>query len=149
MTKYVDSNNSNRPTGDYSKIISQIAKDGVCPFCEENLVKYHKNSLEKKRYWTMTDNMYPYKPSLHHKLFIHRTHITNISQISTEAWQELYNLYLQEITDNSIEGGTLAMRFGDTRFTGASVSHLHAHLIQSNPDDPDYEKTKGLIMRIG
>lgn len=149
MMKYVDSNNANRPSGNYARVIDQIAKDGICPFCEENLEKYHKNPLEKKKYWTVTNNMYPYKPTLHHKLFIHRAHVTHIHQVSAEAWQELREIYLHEVSKNSVDGGTLAMRFGNTKFTGASVSHLHAHLVQSNPDDPDYDATRGLLMRIG
>ena len=28
-----------------------------------------------------------------------------------------------------IKGGALAMRFGDTNYTGASVAHLHFHII--------------------
>ena len=147
---FVDAENSKaRPTGEYSKVIDKIAKDGVCPFCPEHLSKYHKRPLEDKVYWTVTDNMYPYKPSKHHRLIIHRKHITHIDQVAPAAWHELMEIFLKESADRKISGGTLVMRFGDTKFTGASVSHLHAHIVQSDPDDPSYEKEKGLTMRIG
>ena len=150
MSKFVDQNNTQPPErGEYAKIIGKIANDGVCPFCSEHLAKYHKKPLENKVFWTITDNMYPYKPSKHHRLIIHREHIAHIDQVSPPAWHELMEIFIKEVAERKITGGTLIMRFGDTKFTGASVSHLHAHIVQSDPDDPAYDKTKGLTMRIG
>lgn len=150
MSAYVNNDNTqSRPDGAYAKVIDQIAKDGVCPFCPENLTKYHKKPLEQRRFWTVTDNMYPYKPSKQHRLLIHREHITDPRELSPEAWSELLEIFKEETASRSISGGTFVMRFGDTKFTGASVSHLHAHIVQSDPDDTSYDKTKGLTMRIG
>lgn len=147
---FVDTNNpQSRPDSHYSGVISQIAKDGVCPFCPEHLKNYHKPAITEKKYWSITDNMYPYKPNKHHRLIIHREHITHFSEVSPEAWIELKEIADQEMVARDIGGGTFIMRFGETRFTGASVTHLHAHLIQSNPDDPTYDAQKGLVMRIG
>lgn len=150
MSMFVNADNTKaRPTGEYAKVIDGIAKDGVCPFCPDHLAKYHKKSIEKKAFWTVTDNMYPYKPSKNHRLFIHTDHITHLSEVSQEAWKELEDIISSDITERKITGGTFIVRFGDTKFTGASVTHLHAHLVQSDPDDPSYDKTKGLTMRIG
>lgn len=148
--KFVDPENTqSRPTGEYAKVIDGIAKDGVCPFCPEHLAKYHKNPIEKRKYWIVTDNMYPYKPSKHHRLIIHTEHVTHIDEVSPPAWHELMEIFLAESKNEKIAGGSLIMRFGDTKFTGASVSHLHAHIVQSDPDDPVYDKARGLQMRIG
>ena len=144
-----EENTEARPTDAYGKVISQIAKDGVCPFCSDNLKKYHKNPLEEKKYWWVTDNMYPYQPTKHHRLIIHKEHITHLKELSGEAWTELLAIIKDETKTRSLNGGTLLLRFGDTRFTGASVSHLHANIIQSDPDDSSYDKKKGLITRIG
>ena len=150
MKPFVDPNNAQaRPTGEYAQVINKIAQDGVCPFCPEHLTKYHKKPLEQKKFWTVTDNMYPYKPSKHHRLIIHREHITHLNEVSTEAWNELLEIFKAETAGKDISGGTFVMRFGNTKFTGASVSHLHAHIVQSDPDDPSYDKAKGLTMRIG
>ncbi len=150
--KFVDIENS-RPGTHYENVISKIRKDGVCPFCPEQLANYHTNPiLRETRHWKATDNMYPYKAARHHVLFIYNKHITHVSEMEDEAWAELFGLYKEEIARRNIEGGTLLFRFGDTRYTGASVGHLHAHLIQSNPDDPEYKTIKqftGLAGRIG
>lgn len=149
--KHVNHDNTQgRPSGDpYKRVIAEIAEHGVCPFCKDNLQKYHKPKLEERSYWWLTDNMYPYKPSRHHRLIIHKEHISHIGELSEEAWKELQAIIKEETTRLNITGGTTIMRFGETRFTGASVNHLHAHIVQSDPDDDSYDKQKGLTMRIG
>lgn len=148
--EFVNTDNPNsNPNGNYAGVISQIAKEGICPFCPEHLNKYHKKPITENRHWLVTDNMYPYKPSRIHKLLIHKGHISHISEISVEAWAELHAILRNITIDDSVTGGTFMMRFGDTKYTGASVTHLHAHIIQSDPDHADYEKSKGLVIRIG
>ncbi len=143
------SNTRSRPDGAYSEVIAKIAEDGVCPFCPENLAKYHKKPVTEKKHWLVTDNMYPYKPSRYHRLLIHKAHIAHISELTTEAWTELREIIKDESVRAGVTGGTFIMRFGDTRYTGASVTHLHANLVQSDPDDPAYDAGKGLLTRIG
>lgn len=151
MSEFVNINNT-RP-GIYEKTIAQIKDDGVCPFCPDQLAKYHKNPILKEtKNWLMTDNMYPYKPVKNHVLFIHRSHITHANQITPEAWLELQELANSLYKDRDMLQGSLVMRFGQTKNTGASVSHLHAHILESNPDDPDYHKKQewfGLVARVG
>jgi ATP adenylyltransferase len=140
-------NTAHRPTATYSNVISQIQKDGVCPFCPESLAKYHKNPILKNgSFWLLTNNMYPYEEAKYHALLIHKAHITSFSEISKEAWDELNDFIKDFTVGNEIPGGTFIMRFGDTRYTGASVSHLHANLV--SPDGEDKER-KPIIARIG
>lgn len=146
--KFVNADNTqHRPDGKYNSVITNIQKDGVCPFCPDQLAKYHKNPIiDETKYWLVTNNMYPYKNVRHHILLIHKEHIETIQEITDEAWKELHTIFLQAIGRSNIPGGTLFIRFGDTRFTGASVSHLHAHLVSSDPDNPEYTP---LLTRIG
>lgn len=133
----------------YEQVIKGIAGDGVCPFCSEHLLAYHKKPIVEKKYWWVTDNMYPYHPVRQHFLFIHKAHIEHIAEISDRALTELHAI----IKEKKIAGGAFVLRFGDTHFTGASVAHLHAHLVQSDPDHADYAKEKkiaaGVAMRVG
>src|SRR3989338_11114151 len=124
MANFVDTNNSNRGGGyeKYRNVIDEIKKDGVCPFCPENLSRYHKNLiLNDGKYWIITDNMYPYKGAKHHILLIHKKHIENVTDIAEDAWTELFDLIRSETKKRNIKGGTFYMRFGDTAYTGASV----------------------------
>src|SRR3989338_9062492 len=91
--------------------MEKINKDGVCPFCPENIIKYHKKPIIKNgRWWALTENDFPYKGSSFHLLAIYKKHINNISE-------------------NKIKGASFFIRFGDTDYTGGTVEHLHAHLL--------------------
>jgi len=147
---FVNQNNSSsRPTGEYNEVIKKINMDGVCPFCPEHLKKYHKKPIVERKYWWVTDNMYPYSPSKHHRLLIHKGHISHYNEIGIEAWIEMQEIINKETKDLNITGGAFIMRFGETRFTGGTVSHLHAHITQSDPDHESYDPKKGMVMRIG
>lgn len=152
MSEFVNLNNA-RPGTQYEKTITQIKQDGVCPFCPEQLAKYHKNpTIKETENWIMTDNMYPYKPVKNHVLFIHKKHITHANQITPEGWAELQTLANFLYSERKMIQGALVMRFGQTQHTGASVSHLHAHILESNPDDPSYntkQEWHGLVARVG
>ncbi len=136
-----------RAGGDYKKIIKKIVRDRVCPFCPQNLARYHtKPILKTGRWWILTENGYPYKGALHHLLLIHRKHIEDITKISPAAWGELLKMAQAEVKKRAIAGGTFYMRFGDPFATGASVSHLHANLISP---DIDKKNRKPILARVG
>jgi diadenosine tetraphosphate (Ap4A) HIT family hydrolase len=140
-------NTSFRPDGVYRQVIDKIKDDGVCPFCPEQVARYHKKPIiADGRYWILTDNMYPYKGAKHHILLIHKMHIETITNISPEAWSELLELTHMEAKKRAIAGGTFYLRFGDTSYTGASVIHLHANLISSDMSNKDREP---IFMRVG
>lgn len=139
-----------RPGDHYERVIKEIAEHKVCPFCKEHLSKYHKNPiLIEGKYWLATNNMYPYKNTINHVIFINKEHIEHMEEISGDSWVELQEQVKKISDERNIVGGTFLIRFGNTNYTGASVSHLHAHLIQSNPESENYDKKMGLTARVG
>lgn len=144
---FVNQDNSKR--GNYAKVIDDIAREKICPFCSEHIYRIHPNPIVEKTYWLVTDNAYPYKPVKQHLLLVHKMHIENVSDLSGEAWDELRQIIVELSQDRGMAGGALVMRFGDTKYTGASVTHLHAQLVQGDSDSPEYEKAKGVLCRIG
>lgn len=144
---FVNENNA-RP-GTYGQVIADIAQQGVCPFCPEQIHKFHEKPIEERTHWLVTENMYPYPATKHHVMLVHKTHIEHIVDISAEAWSELQQIIVEQTKKRDLTGGSFVCRFGDTKFTGASVTHLHAHLVQSNPDDAAYDTQQGLRVRLG
>lgn len=142
-------NQLNTRPGGYDKVIADIAEKNICPFCSDHLATFHPLPRDQREFWTLTDNQYPYKPAKHHKLIIHTEHIEHLSQITPEAWRELGEIFQEQVAMNDMTGGVCILRFGDTKYTGGTVSHLHANLVQSNPDDPAYDPAVGLVRRIG
>ncbi len=129
----VNIENSNRPSDlkeKYLQVIKRIEKDKLCPFCFENLLKYHKKPiLLENKSWIVTENMYPYSNSKLQILFIHKRHIFSVNEIKPSEWKELNYVVNYIIEKFKIKGGAFAMRFGNTKITGASVSHLHCHIL--------------------
>lgn len=139
----------NSKRGDYAKVIDEIAAAKICPFCPEHIHRIHPNSIDERQFWLVTDNAYPYKFTKHHILIVHKAHIEHVSELSSDAWGELQQIVNELTKTKNITGGSFFMRFGDTNFTGASVAHLHAQLLQSNPDDTMYDIVSGVQCRLG
>ena len=148
MADFVNADNTTfRLDPTYRGVIENIKKDGVCPFCPDNFSKYHKNPILKEgTYWLLTRNMYPYEGAKQHVLILHKAHIETFADISSEAWIEFKALSDALIKEIGLPGGTLIMRFGDTRYTGASVRHLHANLVSPDGENPD---RKPIMTRVG
>jgi diadenosine tetraphosphate (Ap4A) HIT family hydrolase len=134
MSKFVNLENIRRD--DQKKVMEEIASNNHCPFCSENLNKYHKNPILKEgKYWLLTDNQWPYEKVKHQLLAIHKKHIEHISEMEPEAAAELISLFKEVVTKRKIPGGGIAIRFGtnpDKGSYGSSVAHIHAHLIEQD-----------------
>lgn len=128
---------------DQKQVMRDILAADHCPFCEENLKTYHKAPILKEgKYWTLTENQWPYDHTKHHFLLIYKQHVTNLSGADAEAGRELFELiqWLEQTYD--IPGGGLAMRFGDTDYSAGTVAHLHAQLLVPQINDEDFEPVK-------
>lgn len=133
-------------------VYEKIAEDKTCPFCvdfkerKETLTYHQKPVLIDGKYWAVTENFDPYKGTSYHFLIIHREHITSMSEVSREASTELIELIRQLEETYSLPAAVFLMRFGDTRYTGASVAHLHAQLVLG---DKKEETSEPLLLYAG
>lgn len=131
---------------EYVRVLNSIVAGGFCPFCEEHLFKHHLQPLAyKSQYWLVTKNSWPYKGSRFHFLFIARPHIETTEDISSAMWADLQKLYKKLIKENKIKGATLFIRSGDTHITGATVNHLHAHVVTGSLRTKNTKPIKTLI----
>ncbi len=134
MSKYLNTANIRRE--DQRKVMEEIARQDHCPFCMENLAKYHKRPIIKDgKYWVLTENQWPYENVKHQLLAIHKAHIEHIRDLEPAAATELFEMFKDEAAKRDMPGGGIAMRFGsnpDKGNYGSTVLHLHAHLIEPN-----------------
>ncbi|MDD4931540.1 MAG: dihydrofolate reductase [Candidatus Colwellbacteria bacterium] len=128
--------------------MQRIIERKECPFCMENLRKEHsKPFLMETEHWILTENQWPYKTAKKHFLGILKTHIENISDMPEGAGEEIFQIMRRITSVYGVEGGALAMRFGGMSMTGATVSHLHFHVIEPHSTEDDgYEPVR---FRIG
>jgi len=127
--------------GEYEEVISSIEKKGKCPFCPDNF-KYHKEPILKtEKDWFITKNSWPYKNAEYHFIIIGKKHKENFSQLNETDFGSVKKLTNWAIKKYKIKGGALTIRFGDTDHTGATVCHLHFHLISPELDKKHQGKT--------
>lgn len=115
--------------GEYKDVIVNIENRGKCPFCPDNF-RYHKNPvLRKSGGWLITENSWPYKDTRRHFIIIADRHMENLAELTASDLAAVKNLADWAVRRFRIKGGALTIRFGDSDYTGASVCHLHFHLI--------------------
>ena len=144
--KFVNVKNARK--GQYKKVIEEIAKTGKCPFCKENF-KYHKKPIFKRKSgWFLTDDSWPYKNADCHLLIIGDKHKENFSELTKKDLEAVAFLANWAIKKWNIKGGGIAMRFGKINYTGASVSHIHFHIISPKIDKRN-KRSKTVNFPIG
>jgi ATP adenylyltransferase len=133
-------NLDNARHNDQRAVMEEIAQNEECPFCPEQLEKYHKQEiLRKGAHWIITRNQWPYEHTDLHLLAIAAYHVEHLDELREGSFDELQGHLVWATHEFNVEAGGFAMRFGDIKENGATVRHLHAHLIipskERGPDD--------------
>lgn len=138
MKKHLKLQNARIPA--QANKMKKLIKLGICPFCKENFAKHHDNPiLRETKSWIVSKNDYPYDGTKTHILLVFKKHADSFEKISPKEITE----FLQNIKwikkKFKIPGGSLFMRFGDHDYTGATVTHLHAHIISGSKQNKGTE----------
>ena len=135
--KFVDKENTR--TLEQRSVYEQIETEGVDPFEFEYFKAHHPNPiLFENNSWLITKNAFPYIGTSLHLLFVHREFITSVEEISGEGWSDLQSAIKFAVEEFKLKSGGFFMRFGDTTKTGATVTHLHAHITVT--DGSEFER---------
>lgn len=128
---------------DQKVVMKKIIAAGELPFLQKNITRFHPHPIEREgKYWYITKNAWPYPHTKHHYLIIAQEYWTSLSQITPEAAQELFThaQYLQKKC--AAAGGAIALRFGDSNYSGATIDHLHWQFIVPDIHDKNYQKVR-------
>ncbi|MDP2651648.1 MAG: hypothetical protein Q8O94_00745, partial [bacterium] len=126
-------------TDEQRKIYEKIQRDEICPFCEDfcrgKAPTIHPNPiLRDLKYWALTECFPKIEGAKEHFLVVSKfldqegRHLL-FPTLPAEAWEEFGKLLEWTISEYQLPGGAFFFRFGNTDFTGASVSHLHAQIV--------------------
>lgn len=142
MSTYLAHENARTP--EQQALMRRIEEDGVCPFCAEHFATYHpKPILKETDYWFFTENMSPYEGTRHHFIFVYKpSHISHIEELPEKAAADLFSLIQMVTREREMPGGAFFMRFGESKYTGGSVAHLHAHLLMGDADASDHQPVR-------
>ena len=133
--------------GGQAKIMEKIIKDRVCPFCWEHFTQYHpKPIIKKNKHWLLTENAWPYKGATKHFIFVARRHIAHVKDLTLDEWGDLLTLIKFCTKKKKVTSGAFLIRFGMPKITGASVTHLHGHIVMGGKKT---KNSKPLLITAG
>jgi diadenosine tetraphosphate (Ap4A) HIT family hydrolase len=114
----------------YKEVLIEANIKKECPLCT---LRWHTNPILKTiGAWFITETFQPYPNARLHFLIIGKRHKTGIEQLSPSDWKDISALQKWAVKKYHLKGGGIAMRFGDTAHTGATITHIHMHLIVPN-----------------
>ncbi len=113
----------------YKNVMQDIVRAAVCPLCPKTMRWHTKPILRRYGGWLITENFNPYKNTEHHLILVREKHAEQFQQLTAHDWTAVSTLVRWALRRFKIKGGGLTLRFGDTAYTGATVAHLHFHLI--------------------
>jgi diadenosine tetraphosphate (Ap4A) HIT family hydrolase len=138
----------NARVDEQKKVMEKYLDSGQCPFCTETQAKTLMPVLEDGFFWTVRENKWPYENTKLHLIIIAKEHLEKFSDIPNNAGAELIALCCRIEKRFQVESGGIAMRFGNIRFNGATVAHLHMHFIVPDPKKTKNKKDK-IRFKIG
>ena len=114
-----------------------LQEKDLCYFCKQGSEeeKTLPVTIKEGAYWYVMANDFPLEGSIHHYLIVPRRHIANTfdlmtyerhEQVALEEW--LLKTFLPDVT-----GYSSFVRSGDTKVTGATLTHLHYHYLVGGP----------------
>lgn len=114
-----------------------LIDQGVCLFCPPHV---DARVVRRSDHWVAVANDFPYAATSDHLLLIPTEHVTSVLDLTPEAQVDLWNL-LYDIAA-PLPHFSLFVRNGDAEFTGATVAHLHLHVVVA-------ATTTGIRVRLG
>ncbi len=114
----------------YGKTIAEIIEAGICPFCPETFLWHPWPILRRAGNWVITRSGWPYENAAHHFILIGNRHIISDMEMTADDDECVKVLTSWAFRRFNFKGYGRISRSGDTSRTGATVQHLHFHLIQ-------------------
>lgn len=105
---------------------------GVCLFCPEYLASHPvQRTLFSTRHWTATPNEFPYPGTRLHVLLVPHEHAADLLELSEQARGDFWVALARLAGHYHLQHYGLGVRNGDCRLTGATIAHVHAHVLVS------------------
>lgn len=133
---------------DYRRDLDEIASEGVCPFCPENFRWHPHPILAEDGDWFITAIRQNYEHARLHYLIIGRVHKETLADMTSDDVASILRLAQRIAKDTGMPGGGIAWRFGPTKYTGATVQHIHVHLLEPEID-PDTGRAIPVMFPFG
>jgi ATP adenylyltransferase len=109
---------------------------GICLFCPDGLRQSERQQvLLRTRHWVVTPNEFPYAGTALHLLLVPHQHVSDLLELPGEAQQDFWAALGMVRDRYGLRYYGLGVRNGDCRFTGATIRHVHAHVLVGDSGD--------------
>ncbi len=107
---------------------------GICLFCPEHLEAAQDQPIvHRTAHWNVTPNEYPYEGARLHLLLVPHAHVTDLVDLPAEAHADLFAALRWVRDEHGLTYYGLGARCGDGAHTGATIAHVHVHVVVGNP----------------
>jgi diadenosine tetraphosphate (Ap4A) HIT family hydrolase len=119
---------------------------GICLFCPGPLREHaHQEVAFETGHWAVTPNAFPYRGTRLHLLVVPHRHVNDMLDLDDEALADFWAALREIRRRYGLGYYGLGVRNGNCSFTGATIAHVHAHVLVG---DPDLEPEVPVRMRL-
>ena len=128
----------NARTADQLAEMRRLDAAGICLFCPDGLARHARQRiLLQTRHWSVTPNEFPYRGASLHLLLVPDQHAADLLDLSEEVRQDFWEALTAVAREHELSHYGLGVRNGDCRYTGATIRHVHAHVLVGDDGDAD------------
>jgi ATP adenylyltransferase len=122
-------------TADQLAEMRRLEAAGICLFCPEELGRHAgAAAFLRTEHWTVMPNDFPYAGTSLHLMLIPHQHASDLLELGAAAQSDFFTALAAAREQYGFGHYGLGVRNGDCRYTGATIAHLHAHVIVAPPD---------------
>jgi diadenosine tetraphosphate (Ap4A) HIT family hydrolase len=113
----------------------QLEAAGICLFCPAALREHARQRVTfETRHWMVTPNAFPYKGTSLHLLVVPHQHATDMLDLGDDVLADFWIAMRQVRERFGLDHYGLGVRNGNCNLTGATIAHVHAHVLVGDPD---------------
>lgn len=125
---------ANVRTAEQAAEMRSLEARGLCLFCPDGLRRHQRQQiLFSTRHWDVTPNEFPYQGTALHLLLVPHEHAGDLLDLPAEAQQDFWTALGLVRERYQLRYYGLGVRNGDCRYTGATIRHVHAHVLVGDP----------------
>lgn len=112
----------------------RLEEAGICLFCPAALRSHADQRIAfETRHWAVTPNAFPYQGTKLHLLVVPHQHVNDMLDLDDEALADFWAALRQIRAHYGLDHYGLGVRNGNCSFTGATIAHVHAHILVGDP----------------
>jgi len=129
----------NYRTDEQLEEMRRLEAAGICLFCPAALREHARQRVTfETRHWAVTPNAFPYQGTRLHLLVVPHQHANDMLDLDDEALADFWAVLRQVRERFDLGHYGLGVRNGNCSFTGATIAHVHAHVLVGDPAlDPE------------